>query len=99
MSLQTFFLRGAATTVTAGAVACGALALVQSGRHDPTAKSPPAQAAAPAGAATRAFFSAGGYAEVETPYAVASPGEEVHLRAFRTEREHTDGTRTPLWLH
>src|SRR5208283_1421758 len=30
---------------------------------------------------------------------VASPGEEVHLRAFRTEREHTDGTRTPLWLH
>lgn len=50
-------------------------------------------------AATRAFFSAGGYAEVETPYAVASPGEEVHLRAFRTEREHTDGTRTPLWLH
>jgi lysyl-tRNA synthetase class 2 len=34
-------------------------------------------------AATRAFFGARGYREVETPYAVAAPGEEVHLRAFR----------------
>jgi lysyl-tRNA synthetase class 2 len=33
-------------------------------------------------AATRAFFNARGYMEVETPYAVAAPGEEVHLRAF-----------------
>ncbi len=33
-------------------------------------------------AATRAFFTARGYTEVETPYAVAAPGEEVHLRAF-----------------
>ncbi len=49
--------------------------------------------------ATRAFFDARGYAEVETPYAVPVPGEEVHLRAFRTERIGTDGTRTPLWLH
>jgi lysyl-tRNA synthetase class 2 len=49
--------------------------------------------------ATRAFFGARGYTEVETPYAVTAPGEEVHLRAFRTEREHSDGTRTPLWLH
>src|SRR6185312_2081103 len=47
---------------------------------------------------TRAFFTARGYAEVETPYAVSAPGEEVHLRAFRTEREHPDGTREPLWL-
>jgi len=50
-------------------------------------------------AATRAFFTARGYTEVETPYAVSAPGEEVHLRAFRTEREHPDGSREPLWLH
>ena len=50
-------------------------------------------------AATRAFFTARGYSEVETPYAVPTPGEEVHLRAFATEREYTDGTRERLWLH
>jgi lysyl-tRNA synthetase class 2 len=50
-------------------------------------------------AATRAFFTARGYTEVETPYAVQTPGEEVHLRAFRTVREHPDGSRAPLWLH
>ena len=50
-------------------------------------------------AATRAFFTARGYTEVETPYAVGTPGEEVHLRAFRTERETVDGHREPLWLH
>jgi len=33
-------------------------------------------------AATRAFFGARGYMEVETPYAVPAPGEEVHLRPF-----------------
>jgi elongation factor P--(R)-beta-lysine ligase len=49
--------------------------------------------------ATRAFFASRGYTEVETPYAVPAPGEEVHLRAFRTEREHIDGRREPLWLH
>ena len=32
-------------------------------------------------AAVRAFFTARGYTEVETSYAVAAPGEEVHLRA------------------
>ncbi len=31
--------------------------------------------------AVRAFFNARGYMEVETPYAVPVPGEEVHLRA------------------
>lgn len=31
--------------------------------------------------AVRSFFIARGYAEVETPYAVRAPGEEVHLRA------------------
>ena len=49
--------------------------------------------------ATRAFFTARGYTEVETPYAVPTPGEEVHLRAFATRREHTDGTAEKLWLH
>lgn len=49
--------------------------------------------------ATRAFFASRGYTEVETPYAVPTPGEEVHLRPFRTEREAPDGTRQPLWLH
>jgi len=47
----------------------------------------------------RAFFLARGYAEVETPYAVPVPGEEVHLRAFRTEQERPDGTIRALWLH
>jgi lysyl-tRNA synthetase class 2 len=50
-------------------------------------------------AATRAFFAERGYLEVETPYAVPTPGEEVHLRAFPTRRTHPDGTVEPLWLH
>lgn len=33
-------------------------------------------------AGIRAFFGARGYAEVETPYAVPAPGEEVHLPVF-----------------
>lgn len=47
----------------------------------------------------RSVLEASGYTEVETPSAVPAPGEEVHLRTFRTERIHTDGTREPLWLH
>lgn len=35
----------------------------------------------------RAFFTARGYSEVETPYAVAAPGEEVHLRARQAGEE------------
>ncbi|HLY89816.1 MAG TPA: EF-P lysine aminoacylase EpmA [Acetobacteraceae bacterium] len=50
-------------------------------------------------AGTRAYFTARGYTEVETPFAVPAPGEEVHLRAFRTEREYPDGASKPLWLH
>ncbi len=50
-------------------------------------------------AATRAFFDARGYTEVETPYAVPVPGEEVHLRAIRADRTRPDGTAEPLWLH
>ena len=42
-------------------------------------------------AATRAFFTARGYTEVETPYAVPAPGEEVHLRAVPAGAKN--------WLH
>jgi elongation factor P--(R)-beta-lysine ligase len=49
--------------------------------------------------AVRAFFTARGYTEVETPYAVATPGEEVHLAPFRTERVSPTGEAVPLWLH
>jgi lysyl-tRNA synthetase class 2 len=47
----------------------------------------------------RAFFDARGYLEVETPYAVRTPGEEVHLQTFRTERRTVDGATEMLWLH
>jgi lysyl-tRNA synthetase class 2 len=49
--------------------------------------------------AVRAFFDARGYLEVETPYAVPTPGEEVHLNAFRTTQTWPDGTTRDLWLH
>ena len=49
--------------------------------------------------AVRAFFTARGYTEVETPYAVMAPGEEVHLRALRTSIDRPDGTSRALWLH
>jgi lysyl-tRNA synthetase class 2 len=49
--------------------------------------------------ATRAFFELRGYSEVETPYAVPVPGEEVHLRAFATRRHRPDGSTERLWLH
>lgn len=51
------------------------------------------------GAGVRAFFDARGYTEVETPYAVPTPGEEVHLQTFRTERVAPTGEREALWLH
>ncbi len=50
-------------------------------------------------AATRRFFGDRGYAEVETPYAVSTPGEEVHLATFATARVHPDGRTEKLWLH
>jgi lysyl-tRNA synthetase class 2 len=50
-------------------------------------------------AAVRAFFAARGYLEVETPYAVSAPGEEVHLHAFSTERVTVTGARVKLWLN
>ncbi len=47
----------------------------------------------------RGFFEARGYLEVETPFAVPTPGEEVHLLAFGTERLAPDGSRQRLFLH
>ncbi len=49
--------------------------------------------------AVRAFLEARGCLEVETPYAVPTPGEEVHLLPFATERLAPDGTRERLFLH
>ena len=49
--------------------------------------------------ATRAFFQARGYLEVETDCLVPTPGEEVHLRPFRTRLERPDGSTRDLWLH
>ncbi len=51
--------------------------------------------------ATRRFFEARGYTEVETPCVVPAPGEEVHLRALATTAlapvEHGEPA-VPLWL-
>jgi lysyl-tRNA synthetase class 2 len=51
-------------------------------------------------AATRAFFAARGYREVETPCLVPAPGAEVHIRAFATRYEaHLGaGQGRGLWL-
>ncbi|MBO6038103.1 MAG: EF-P lysine aminoacylase GenX [Acetobacter sp.] len=45
------------------------------------------------------FLESRGYIEVETPYAVRTPGEEVHLFPFSTEYETPTGTRHQLFLH
>jgi elongation factor P--(R)-beta-lysine ligase len=51
-------------------------------------------------AATRAWFTARGYREVETPCLVPAPGMEVHLRGFQSHYEpHLgQGERRALWL-
>ena len=51
-------------------------------------------------AATRAFFTARGYREVETPCLVPAPGAEVHIRAFETRFDpHLGaGEGRQLWL-
>ncbi|HWX51173.1 MAG TPA: EF-P lysine aminoacylase EpmA [Roseomonas sp.] len=50
-------------------------------------------------AETRAFFTARGYCEVETPALVPAPGMEVHLAAFRSEFRSMLGEGSyPLWL-
>jgi len=51
-------------------------------------------------AATRAFFTARGYTEVETPIIVPTPGEEVHLNVFATTQIFEDGSPSTLkYLH
>ncbi|QCE34202.1 EF-P lysine aminoacylase GenX [Acetobacteraceae bacterium] len=47
----------------------------------------------------RSFFDRRGYLEVETPYLVKSPGEEVHLRVFSTFLEHPQGGKSQRFLH
>jgi lysyl-tRNA synthetase class 2 len=49
--------------------------------------------------ATRAWFVAHDFAEVETAILQASPGNEAHLHAFSTELITPDATRMPLYLH
>jgi lysyl-tRNA synthetase class 2 len=50
-------------------------------------------------AAVRGFFAARDFVEVETPILQRSPGNEVHLSAFATERIAPDGARDRLYLH
>jgi lysyl-tRNA synthetase class 2 len=50
-------------------------------------------------AGLRAWFEAGGFTEVECSALVASPGNETHLHAFRTERIGPDGVAHPAFLH
>ncbi|MDQ0510763.1 EF-P lysine aminoacylase EpmA [Ancylobacter amanitiformis] len=49
--------------------------------------------------ALRGFFGARRFIEIETPILQVSPGNEVHLKAFATELERPDGSRTPRYLH
>ncbi|MDI2089891.1 EF-P lysine aminoacylase EpmA [Commensalibacter oyaizuii] len=49
--------------------------------------------------AIRSFFDARGYLEVETPYLVETPGEEVHLEPFHSIYETPWGDKHDLFLH
>ena len=48
--------------------------------------------------ATRRWFQAGGFVEVETATLQVSPGNEAHLHAFATEALTTGGARTRVYL-
>ena len=48
---------------------------------------------------TRRFFADRDYLEVETPYAVPAPGEDVHIATFRTHQSFPQGGGRDLWLH
>jgi lysyl-tRNA synthetase class 2 len=50
-------------------------------------------------AATRAWFAARDFVEVEAAALQVSPGNEAHLHAFATEALTTAGERSPLYLH
>lgn len=47
----------------------------------------------------RHFFDQRGYWEVDTPYLVPTPGEEVHLRVFSTLQRDAYGHEKKLYLH
>jgi elongation factor P--(R)-beta-lysine ligase len=49
--------------------------------------------------ATRAWFEAQGFTEVECGCLQVSPGNEAHLHAFKTELVHPDLSRATLYLH
>ena len=57
------------------------------------------QARARIQAALRDWFRREGFVEVETPILQFSPGAEVHLSAFATERRKPDGSSVIRWLH
>src|SRR3954470_2912972 len=50
-------------------------------------------------AATRAWFAARDFVEVETAILQVSPGNEAHLHPFATELVAPDASRTPFYLH
>ena len=50
-------------------------------------------------AASRAFFEAQGFSEVECAILAVSPGNEAHLHAFATEAVGPDNGRRRLYLH
>ena len=49
--------------------------------------------------AIRDWFDRQGFCEVETPYAVRSPGMEPHLQAFEVTSQETPETHRQLYLH
>ena len=49
--------------------------------------------------ALRVWFEAQGFAEIECGILAASPGNEAHLHAFRTNRIRSDGSDETLYLH
>jgi lysyl-tRNA synthetase class 2 len=50
-------------------------------------------------AATREWFSASDFLEVDVPALTFSPGNEAHLHAFSTDMIHSDGSRSTRYLH
>ena len=50
-------------------------------------------------AAIRRWFDAQGFLEIEPSILQTSPGNEIHLSAFRTELEGQSGDRRTLYLH
>ncbi len=64
-----------------------------------SARLPALRARARLAADTRRFFTERDYLEVETPYAVPAPGEDVHIATFRTSQTYPQGGGRDLWLH